>query len=260
MCDPPRFQQIVSNLMTNAVKFTPTGGAVRVSLTFQRADAILTVSDTGAGIERDFLPHAFDRFQQADGTSTRRQGGLGLGLSIVRHLVELHGGSVAAYSPGPGKGATFTVMLPVAEAELRSADVSRSSDARGLSLSGVRVLAVDDEPDARVLLQAILEGLGADVRMAKSAREALELIAVERPDVLLSDVAMPHEDGYALVRQLRAEEDGQGRLPAAAITAYANSSDRSRAIEAGFDAHLSKPIEPEALAALVSRLARASHP
>lgn len=256
MCDPPRFQQIVSNLLTNAVKFTPAGGAVRVSLAFHRADAVLTVSDTGAGIARDFLAHAFDRFQQADGTSTRRQGGLGLGLSIVRHLVQLHGGSVAAYSAGPGKGATFTVMIPIVEAESADADVLARSDAGPLSLSGVRVLAVDDEPDARVLLQAILERLGAKVRMATSAREALQLIAVERPDVLLSDVAMPHEDGYALVRRLRAGEERGGRLPAAAITAYANSADRSRAIEAGFDAHLSKPIEPEALAALVSRLAR----
>jgi CheY-like chemotaxis protein len=211
------------------------------------------------------LPYVFDRFRQADQSTTRAQGGLGLGLSIVRHLVELHGGEVSAHSEGEGRGATFTVRLPLTQARSEGfrktaggadAEPHAASDPRSDVLGGVRVLVVDDEPDARALLAALLGRRGARVVTASSAAEALPAVAALRPDVLVSDIGMGGEDGYELIRRVRALPAGEGgRTPALALTAYARAEDRARALAAGFQAHLAKPIEPAELAAAVASLA-----
>ena len=265
--DPARLQQIMWNLLTNAVKFTPKGGQVQVRL--ERVDSHVKVSviDNGEGIQPEFLPHVFDRFRQADATTTRRHGGLGLGLSIVKQLVELHGGSVRVDSAGGGQGTTFTVLLPVKVIQPEPHTDVQHNHVRAESsplpreacvqIRGVKVLVVDDEPDGRALIKRLLEDCHAQVITAGSAAEAFELVRAEKPDVLLSDVGMPGEDGYALIRRVRAlgPENG-GLLPSAALTAYAREEDRVKAILAGFQMHLAKPIEPSELIATVAGLAR----
>jgi PAS domain S-box-containing protein len=265
--DPNRLQQVLWNLLSNAVKFTPRDGSVSVSL--RRADSHLeiTVRDSGEGIRPDFLPYLFDRFRQADSSTTRTHGGLGLGLAIVRHLVELHGGTVRAESPGEGQGATFVVRLPLQAVLPKGASPPRALAANGeatldrAALEGVRVLVVDDEADARAVLAAVLEQCGAAVTTAGSVREALLALEQDHPDVLVSDIGMPGEDGYRLIQRVRALGSASGGgLPAVALTAYARTEDRMRALSAGFQAHLPKPVEPEELAALVADLARRAAP
>jgi signal transduction histidine kinase len=258
LADPDRLRQVVANLLSNAVKFSPRGGRVDVTVRRGAATVDIVVADTGAGIPADVLPHVFERFRQADSTSTRAHGGLGLGLAIVRHLVELHGGRVVAESPGENRGATFRVTLPVESATtaptaetrvpLRAAGVVR--------LDGRRVLVVDDDRDTLEMLCALLAQAGADVRAAGSVREALDTFAAWRPDVLVTDIGMPGEDGHALIRTLRERERaGDGALPAIALTAYARPEDRAAALAAGFDVHVAKPIDPSALLALLAHLA-----
>ena len=256
--DAARLQQVVLNLISNAIKFTPATGLLTVSLAANSPSAQLEVADTGAGIPPEFLPHIFDQFRQLDSAPSRNFGGLGLGLAIVRHIVRLHGGRVEAESKGVGRGATLRVSLPllaIAPEEQPSARGRRAEDPR--NLSGVRVVAVDDEPDTRELLGHLLRHWGADVRLAGSAREALQMLIDDPADVLVSDIGLPEEDGYELIRNLRAlAPEGPGGIPAVALTAYATADDRSRALAAGFQHHLAKPIDPEALRASVSRLAR----
>jgi signal transduction histidine kinase/ActR/RegA family two-component response regulator len=258
--DATRLQQVFWNLLANAVKFTPPGGRVEVRLERADGQAQVIVQDNGEGIRPDFLPHVFEPFRQADSSMTRAHGGLGLGLAIVRHLVELHGGTISAASPGAGQGATFTVRLPIAPARFgppRHESPSRAADGSAeVPLAGLRVLAVDDEPDARDLLSLVLAQGGAEVRAAGSAEEALATLEGWRPDVVVSDIAMPGEDGYGLIRRLRARapEEG-GRIPAVALTAYARAEDRARALAAGFQVHAPKPIDPEELVTVVRALA-----
>jgi CheY-like chemotaxis protein/anti-sigma regulatory factor (Ser/Thr protein kinase) len=252
--DPDRLQQVVWNLASNAVKFTPRGGRVEVSLRQTDSHVLLLVRDTGKGIPADFLPHVFERFRQADSTSTRKYGGLGLGLAIVRHLVELHGGTVHAESPGADQGATFTVRLPLVEVA-HTTDGAPPDGGAPVSLDGVRVLLVDDETDSRDFLSMTLRQYGAQVTALGSAEEAVSAVQAERPDVLVSDIAMPGEDGYALIRRVRAlAADHGGQVPAAALTAYAKGEDSSRALSAGYQVHLPKPVEPTELAAVVASL------
>ncbi|HVF42870.1 MAG TPA: ATP-binding protein [Pyrinomonadaceae bacterium] len=267
--DPDRLQQVVWNLLSNAIKFTPKGGRVGVTLGREGSDVLVRVSDTGQGISQEFLPYVFERFRQADGSTTREHGGLGLGLAVVRHLVEQHGGRVAAESGGEGHGSTFTITLPVAAVRvaasrgtgsgpLREAGGKRpaASPAVGKPLSGVRVLVVDDQPDARELLALVLERAGAAVRTAATADAAVNLLRAEPADVLVSDIGMPGEDGYKLVGRVRALPASEGgRVPAVALTAYATEEDRRRALDAGFEEHVSKPVEPSALVAAVAALA-----
>jgi CheY-like chemotaxis protein len=258
--DPDRLQQIVWNLLSNAIKFTPEGGSVRLSLSATDTQVEIAVSDTGSGITADFLPYVFERFRQGDGGSQRRYGGLGLGLAIVRHLVELHGGTVTAESPGPDQGATFRVSLPLGP--LRLDDGAEHAPALGSRLrpagerlDGVRVLIVDDEADARELFASILEAAGAAVLSAPSAAGAREILASEEIDVLLSDIEMPDEDGYRLLRDATAMPRGD-RLIAVAVTAYARTADRRRALESGFRWHLAKPVEPAELVAVIASLVK----
>ncbi len=264
--DGARLQQVVWNLLANAVKFTPKGGRVQVRLERINSHVEIVVSDSGQGISPEFLPYVFDRFRQADQTFQRQQGGLGLGLSIVRHLVEQHGGEVSVHSPGEGQGTTFRVKLPlriVHQDAVESQRVHPRASAQKAPivvterLNGLRILVVDDEEDACELLRAILSQYGAHVVTAVSAQAARECIAQRRPDVIVSDIGMPGEDGYALVRQLRTQpEEAGGRVPAIALSAYARAEDRVLALQAGFQTHLAKPIEPAELIALVASLAR----
>jgi PAS domain S-box-containing protein len=258
--DPVRLQQVVGNLLSNAVKFTPEGGRLGVTVETTSTHARITVSDNGAGISGEFLPFIFERFRQADTTSTRRNKGLGLGLAISRHLVELHGGTIEASSAGEGQGSTFTVSVPLlraaaADAAGQPAVRSENWPAQGGSLEGVRVLVVDDESDARDALALVLERCGARVTVAGSAAEALAAWRREPQDVLLSDIAMPGEDGYSLIRKIAASRTDGRPVPAAAVTAYATTEDRQRALEAGYRDHLSKPVDPGALVTTVARLA-----
>ncbi len=262
--DADRLQQIIWNLLTNAIKFTPKGGRVQVRLERINSHVEITVSDTGRGISAEFLPHVFDRFRQADGTTTRKHGGLGLGLSIVRQLVELHGGTVSAESAGEDQGSSFIVQLPIMVTRRELAEPERRHPTAGgnipfdcpPSLVGLRLLIVDDERDTRDLLRAVLEQCGSKVTTAASAAEALEAFQQSRPDVLISDIGMPVEDGYLLIGKVRALEAGLGkRVPAIALTAYARVEDRVRALTAGFQVHVPKPIEPVELVAVVASLA-----
>jgi PAS domain S-box-containing protein len=259
MGDATRLQQVVANLLNNAIKFTPSGGQVSVALTqLDGGSAQITVADTGKGIDADFLPRLFDRFAQQDASTTRRHGGLGIGLSIVRHLVELHGGTVQAHSLGVERGATFTILLPtaaVAAAATAAAPADACSDAA--RLDGVKVLLIDDEADVRAVTQQVLRNAGAEVVLAASADEGLELLREHRPAVILSDIGMPVADGYDLIRRVRAlpASDG-GATPAAAFTAYTRPEDRDRALESGFQMHLPKPVSPTALVGALARLAR----
>jgi signal transduction histidine kinase/ActR/RegA family two-component response regulator len=260
--DPGRLQQVVWNLLANAVKFTPVGGRVEIRLD-QDPDGGgvgISVRDSGNGIPAEFLPHLFERFRQADSSSTRTHGGLGLGLAIVRHLVEAHGGTVEAHSDGPGRGSTFTVRLPVVARPRRARDRTPPpapvEPVPFASLARVRVLVVDDDPDTLEVVRQVLEQAGAHVVVAASAREAYEALAARPPDVLLSDIGMPGEDGLALIRRVRALEAARGgRVPAAALTAYTQVEDRQHALSAGYQAYLAKPIEPAELTAAVARLA-----
>jgi len=263
--DPDRLQQVAWNLVSNAIKFTPKGGRVIVSLHRVESHVEFTVSDTGKGITPDFLPHVFDRFRQADQTSTRAFSGLGLGLAIVRQLVELHGGMVRVDSAGEGHGATFTVTLPsmavrnaVSDTESAELPEFKLSELEcPPELNGLRVLVVDDDVDTCELLQFILEGCGAQVKTASSAAAALEAVAEEMFDVLISDIGMPDEDGYSLIAKVHAlgKEHG-GKVPAAAaLTAYAGEEDRIRVLRSGFQIHVPKPISPNELVAVVANLA-----
>ncbi|MBD1878962.1 response regulator [Coleofasciculus sp. FACHB-T130] len=270
--DPDRLQQIIWNLLTNAIKFTPEGGRVQVYLQGDRSHVEILVSDTGEGISAEFLPYVFDRFRQADNSITRSYTGLGLGLAIVRHLVELHGGTVRAESPGEGQGSTFIVKLPL----LNSAGVKkRAEEAQSLCrsqssapnpqesprptlwespLDGLQILVVDDEADARELLKSILEQYGAEAIAAASAEEAIATIQQSKPDLLISDIGMPNEDGYSLIRRVRALEAEKGQIPSVALTAYVRADDQKAALSAGFQSHVAKPIDPTELIAVVASL------
>lgn len=264
--DPDRLQQVFWNLLSNAVKFTPKGRGVEVKLREVGANIEIQVIDGGEGISPEFLPHIFDRFRQADGSSTRRHGGLGLGLAIVKQLVELHGGTVRAASDGVGKGAALTVSLPIAREASTDAQPAVGKRALGarmvvdtpdsIDLSGVTVLVIDDEPDSRTIVARLLESRHAKVTAVGSVRAAMSELAMLHPDVIVSDIGMPDEDGYHLIRTIRASEDGTGRsTPAIALTAYARSEDREAALAAGFNEHLSKPVEQTQLFKLVQRFA-----
>jgi signal transduction histidine kinase/ActR/RegA family two-component response regulator len=259
--DGTRLQQIVWNLLANAVKFTPERGALFLVLRRGSSAVEIAVSDTGIGIPADFLPSVFEPFRQADGSSTRRHSGLGLGLSIVKHLVEAHGGTITAESPGEGRGATFTVRLPIAEhhASRPALAPSRidSLSPQSTSLTGISVLVVDDDDGSRDVVAAYLESRDAVVLTAASAAQAIELVQRERVDVLLADIAMPHEDGYGLIRRLRAmDAHGIGSIPAAALTAFARDEDRKQTLQAGFQMHLTKPVDRKSLIEAVATLGR----
>ncbi len=255
--DSARLQQIVWNLLSNAVKFTPQGGKITIRIQQEKSHAKVTVQDTGQGIEAEFLPRVFDRFRQADSSTTRSFGGLGLGLAIVRHLVELHGGTVSAESEGIGKGATFTATFPLlkdrAEPVSPGAELS-CTEVR--SLDGLRVLLVDDEPEAREIISTVIGRTGAEVRTCISASDALMKMAEWRPDVILSDIAMPEEDGYSFIGKVRSlpREKG-GETPAAALSAYARDEDRRQALAAGYQMHIAKPIGASQLVTMVAKLA-----
>jgi signal transduction histidine kinase/ActR/RegA family two-component response regulator len=259
--DPARLQQVAWNLLSNAVKFTPEGGGVSVRLAREGARVKLSVSDTGRGIAPEFLPHVFDRFRQADSATTRAHGGLGLGLAIVRHLVELHGGTVHAESAGEDRGSTFSVTFPLAHTAAPCA-CNRAEGVEGVlslngteGLAGVRVLVVDDEQDTRRLISTVIAQTGAEVTACASAGEALEKLKTWRPHILMSDIGMPGEDGYALIKQVRAlPPERGGRTPAAALTAYARDEDKGRALAAGYQLHIAKPFNPHELLAAVSDL------
>jgi hypothetical protein len=251
--DPDRLQQVLWNLLSNAVKFTPPGGRVEASLARTDSRVVITVSDTGVGIAPAFLPHVFESFFQADSSSTRTHGGLGLGLAIAKRLVEIHGGEVRASSEGDGQGTTLTVTLPVLPVTGLAPAAHAIAPPPGFRLNGVSVLVVDDHADSRELITTILEGLGAVVRSAGSAAEGLALLRMERPDVLVSDLEMPGQSGYELIQQVRALPLGEGGLtPAVALTAYAGSEDRIRVLAAGFQEHVAKPALPEELAAAIA--------
>jgi CheY-like chemotaxis protein len=262
--DPVRLQQVVWNLLSNALKFTDTGGVVRVTLLREDDKAVVRIEDDGEGIAPSFLPHVFERFRQADGSITRRHGGLGLGLAIVRHLVELHGGSVSVSSDGPGHGALFEVRLPVTTDSLLPQDTAAAAGTPMAptapstgELDGLRIVLVDDEADGREAIGRILSQSGAAIVAAGTAEEALAALQDGRPDVLISDIGMPRVDGYGLLEQVRTLGH---RVPAIALTAFARAEDRTRALAAGYALHLSKPVDPLLLVSSVSRLARGAAP
>ncbi|OFW16585.1 MAG: hypothetical protein A3H29_13770 [Acidobacteria bacterium RIFCSPLOWO2_02_FULL_67_21] len=264
--DAGRLEQVIWNLLANAIKFTPEGGRVAVFIETSKDHIEVRVVDTGQGISPDFLPHVFERFRQADGTTTRRDTGLGLGLAIVRQLVELHGGTVHAASEGVGRGATFTIRLPMsageaqgghaaAAGERRIAASTASPMARGPRLDALRILVVDGSADGRSLTSLVLTQAGASVTAVASAREALEMLKAERPDALVSDIGLPDEDGYGLIRQIRQDEAAHGGfLPAVALTGYARAVDRARILAAGFQAHVPKPVDPVQLTAAITTM------
>jgi signal transduction histidine kinase/ActR/RegA family two-component response regulator len=255
--DPGRLQQIVWNLLSNAVKFTPKDGIVQVALRRRGAHAEITVTDTGIGISREFLPYVFERFRQADASTTRRYGGLGLGLGIVRHLTELHGGTVHAESAGLDQGSSFTVSFPLALAHGPVHVDPRSVSSNGASLKDVNVLLVEDDADARDLITRILLERGARVSAVASVPAALAAFHTTRPDVVVSDIGMPDEDGYSLIQRIRAfPPDAGGHVPAVALTALARTEDRDRALHAGFAVHISKPVEADELTEAIARLIR----
>jgi CheY-like chemotaxis protein/anti-sigma regulatory factor (Ser/Thr protein kinase) len=267
--DPARLQQIIWNLLSNAVKFTPEGGTIEVTAARTPTGVEITVRDTGQGIDADFLPFVFDRFRQADATTTRRHGGLGLGLAIVRHLVELHGGTVRAESAGRGRGATFVVFLPIAG---RSSKEALKSDEQHIAnranahledvnLAGVRVLAVDDEPDAVALIKRALEAKEAVVAKASSVEDAMELLDREKFNVLISDIGMPVHDGYEFISRVRNLDGNPNRtVPAIAVTAFARAEDKERTKRAGFQQHLPKPLDVGALVSVVADIVKRPAP
>jgi PAS domain S-box-containing protein len=262
--DSDRLQQVIWNVLSNAVKFTPEGGQIEIHLEQVDTCSQIKICDTGIGIKADFLAHVFERFSQADGSTTRKYGGLGLGLAVARHLIELHGGSIQAESPGEGQGTTFTISLPLLPTRSKPLTVEQSScqendnseviDNRAI-LDGLRILMVEDEEDGRELVTFILQSYGADVIAVSSVSDALKELAQEIPDLLISDISMPNENGYDLIRQVRSLTPAQGgQIPAIALTAYASEEERQQAIDCGFQAHISKPIEPDCLATKVAAL------
>jgi PAS domain S-box-containing protein len=260
--DPTRLQQVAWNILTNAIKFTPKGGAVDILLERINSHLELNIHDSGIGIAPDFLPRIFDRFRQADASTTRSQGGLGLGLSIVKTLVELHAGTIEAKSPGKDQGSTFIIKLPLAPIrsdELREHPTTFKSlalEENQVSLTGIKVLVVDDEADARELIEHVLAQYKARVLTAANAKEALDLLRSQRPDIIVSDIGMPEKDGYRFIQEVRGlPADQGGKTPAIALTAYARSEDRTRAMLAGFQTHIAKPIEPQELIATVGNVA-----
>jgi signal transduction histidine kinase/ActR/RegA family two-component response regulator len=264
-CDAIRIQQVVWNLLSNAIKFTQQGGRVSVTLSRDRSTTRIAVRDNGQGISEEFLPYVFERFRQADGSTRRKFSGLGLGLSIVKHIVELHGGSVRAESAGEGRGSTFTVLLPVRAVNVpqEDRDVDSASEpgkpdvtpAAPVRLDGLRVLVVDDEADARRLIAKVLEDVGATVTVASGAREALESLRTNTPQVLISDIGMPEMDGFDLIRAVRSQGNTPRDLPAVALTAFAQKEDQRRALLAGFQVHVPKPVDPYDLLTVVASLA-----
>jgi len=253
--EPRRLQQVIWNLLSNAVKFTPAGGHVSISIAVRNGQCLVEVRDTGVGIERSFIPSLFERFTQADTSSTREYRGVGLGLAIARQLVELHGGRIAAHSEGAGKGAAFIVNLPIRSAADMTIEPGPASGARPVDLGGVRVLVVDDDVDAREALALMLARSGASVTTAASADEAFDELKAGAFDVLLSDLAMPTRDGYDLIQRVRkAEDDRLRRTPAIAVSAFAREEERTRAIACGFHLHVSKPVVPEELVGAVGAL------
>ena len=265
--DPERLQQVFSNLLTNAIKFTSRGGRVDVQLKREDTSVVIDISDTGEGIDPEFLPHIFDRFRQAEGCTSRQHTGLGLGLAIARHLVEAHGGVVAAASDGIGKGATFTLRFPLIAVNRIHSKTAKAGDDEGatdsplseLVLEGLRVLVVDDQPDARELLTIALTQIGCDVKTSATVGEALGIMDQWKPDVLVSDIGMPGEDGYELMRKVRARPPERGGLvPALAVTGYASPEDAARARAVGYHMHMAKPVSPRKLVAMVASLAMRS--
>jgi len=257
LADASRLQQIVWNLVSNAIKFTPPGGQVLLSAKRGDAEVVLTVSDDGVGITPEFLPHVFERFRQAESSESRTHGGLGLGLAIVRQLVELHGGKVEASSAGVGRGATFSVRMPLQAVAQPAASAPSNpptpvplpaSEPLEANLSGTRILVVDDEADGREMLTRMLESWGAEVRAAGSAEEAIEALSGDTPDLMISDIGMPRVDGYELMRRIRAMQAPEQRgLPAIALTAFARGEDAAKARQAGYGVHLPKPVDPSRL-------------
>jgi CheY-like chemotaxis protein/two-component sensor histidine kinase len=268
MGDSNRLQQVIWNLLSNAVKFTPSGGRVEVQLSALKGQekqqtidtyAQIRVIDTGKGIEPNFLPHVFDYFRQADSATTRKFGGLGLGLAIVQQVVEFHGGTVIVESPGEGQGATFTVQLPLLQTKVTATENEKDKQVESSwrNLQGIRILVVDDEVDSRDFISFLLQEEGAEVISVSSAIEALQILPNSKPDVLLSDIGMPEMDGYMLIRQVRTWQPQEGgQIPAIALTAYAGEYDRQQAFNAGFQMHVSKPTEPSQLVAAVTKLAK----
>lgn len=262
--DPGRLQQIVWNLLSNAIKFTPKDGKVQVLLKRRDSHIEISVSDTGIGIPASFLPYVFDRFSQKDSSTTRTQGGLGLGLAISKQLVELHGGSLHARSPGEGQGSTFIVSLPLKMPEAEASPVDRIHPAHAIpeeqsilpDLAGVHALVVDDEADARDLIQRVLLDQGATVSAVESGEDAIRIIETSSPDILISDVGMPEMDGYQMMRRIRASEQHGQRIPAVALTAFARAEDRKRALLAGYQSHLAKPVDTAELLIVIAGLLR----
>ena len=262
--DAARLQQVIWNLLANAIKFTPEGGHVALFVESSNDHIEVRVVDDGQGISSEFLPHVFERFRQGDDATTQRHTGLGLGLGIVLQLVQLHGGTVRAASPGLGQGATFTVRLPIpagdapgqaiARIERRTTSLTTTAPAPSLQrLDGLRILVVDDDPDERTLASLVLAQVGASVQAVRSAREALHVLAEDRPDALVSDIDLSGEDGYALIRRIRQHEAAHGGfLPAVALTGYARAEDRSRTLAAGFQVHVVKPVEPAVFTAAIA--------
>jgi CheY-like chemotaxis protein/nitrogen-specific signal transduction histidine kinase len=261
--DGRRLEQVVWNLLANAIKFTPAGGQVHVFVEHTADHVDIRVVDTGQGISADFLPHVFERFRQADGTTTRRHSGLGLGLAIVRQLVALHGGTVQAASAGTGLGATFTVRLPIAHGDKAGRSITAAGGIAAAApappgvrpLEKVRILVVDDNVDGRTLTSLMLTQAGATVKAVATVRDALQAITMEPPDALVSDIGLPDEDGYALIRKVREREGANaGVLPALALTGYTRAEDRARTLAAGFQAYLSKPVDPAKLTAAIAAM------
>jgi len=258
--DIRRLEQVFFNLIGNAVKFTDEGGRIDVVIRRENGSVEVRVCDSGIGIEPEFLPHVFDRFRQADSTTTRVHGGVGLGLSIARQLVEAHQGTISVESEGKDRGSTFIVRLPVVSARVDSPDTAAVEEPKAhgaVRLDGIRVLVVDDESDSREVMAHALEDSGATVSIAENARQAMEILEESEMDVLLADIAMPEEDGYALIRRIRSSPAGRiAAIPAAAVTAHARDDERRRALAAGFHLHLAKPFEPGQLTRTVQALAR----
>jgi CheY-like chemotaxis protein len=259
--DAARLQQVVWNLLSNSIKFTPKGGNVSIKVGRIGLMAEITVIDNGDGIEREFLPFVFDRFKQADGSITRTHSGLGLGLAIARHIVELHGGTIEAESAGEGSGSSFKVRFPlgatdgVVAGSVESAALPDVSLAESPDLNGIRILVVDDEPDAREMLRAVLEEYGADVATASSARDAVDVLPAWKPNVLVSDIGMPEEDGYVLIEKVRRLlPDVGGNIPAIALTGYVRVEERMRALEAGYQMFVPKPVDVGELATMIVSL------
>jgi CheY-like chemotaxis protein len=249
-------QQVVWNLVSNSVKFTPSGGQVKVELKRHGDSVTIAVTDTGIGIREDLLPRIFERFSQGESGATRRHGGLGLGLAIARQLVELHCGSISAASGGEGQGATFTIHLPLRRERIDSVASPAHPALERLNLTGLRVLLVEDEASSREGTRTLLQAYDAKVQACESVREAKEAYMLQRPDIIVSDIGMPEEDGYAFLQHIRHYEQQEGltRVPSLALTAFARTEDRERSAAAGFDAHLAKPVDPDGLIETIAQL------